>query len=107
MGLAYSFRGLDHYYHVGTWQCEGKYGVGEGFRVLHLDPQAAEGDCHTRPSLSIYEISKLASTMTHFLRQGYTYVNKAMPPNSATPYGSSIQTHESLEIIAIQIITNT
>jgi hypothetical protein len=31
----------------------------EELRVLHLDPQAAEGNCDTGPSLSMYETSKL------------------------------------------------
>ena len=29
-------------------------------------------------------------------QQGRTYANKATPPNNATPYGPSIQTHESM-----------
>lgn len=34
---------------------------------LHLDPQAAAGDCHPRPSLSMCEASKPASIVTYFL----------------------------------------
>lgn len=37
--------------------------------------------------------------MTHFLQQGYT------PPNSATPCGRHIQTHESKGAIPIQTTT--
>jgi hypothetical protein len=51
--LAYSFRALLHD-HYGR-----KYGKTQAdmmlekeLRVLHLDPQIAEGDCYTRPSLN-------------------------------------------------------
>ena len=50
--------------------------------------------------MSIYETSKPASTVTHFLQQGHTYSNKATPPNCATPYMPSIQTHESVGAIS-------
>ena len=33
------------------------------------------------------ETSKVASTVTHFLQQDHTYSNKAIPSNSATPFG--------------------
>jgi hypothetical protein len=42
--------------------------------------------------LSIYEISKPDSTVTHFLQQGHTY-SKAIPPNNTTASGPSIPTH--------------
>ena len=51
-------------------------------RVTHLDLQATESDC----GVSIYETSKSTSTVTQFLQQGYTYSNKAIPPNSVIPY---------------------
>jgi hypothetical protein len=58
-------------------------------RVLYHDPQAAEGDhVNTGHNLSIYETSKPTSTMTLFS-------NKAMPPNSATPYAQAFK-HVSL-----------
>lgn len=41
--LAYIFRGFAHYRH-GSVQADM---VMEKLRVLHLDPQAAEGDCAT------------------------------------------------------------
>jgi hypothetical protein len=34
--------------------------------------------------------------------QGHTSFNKAIPPNSATPYQPSIQTHESMGAIHSQ-----
>ena len=43
--------------------------------------------------------------MTHFFHQGHTYSNKGTPPNSAAPYGLSIQTHESMGAIPIQTTT--
>jgi hypothetical protein len=43
-----------------------------------------------------YETSKPASSVTHFLEQGHTHSNKATPPNGATPYLPSFQTHESM-----------
>ena len=53
MELAYSFRGSVHYHHGG------KYGsmwaevvLGKELRAPYLDLQAAEGNCHSRPSLS-------------------------------------------------------
>jgi hypothetical protein len=62
--------------------------------VLRLDPKAAEGDWgYTGHRLSIYKTSKPA-TMTHFFQQGHTFSNKATPPDSAIPYGTSI--HMSL-----------
>jgi len=39
------------------------------------------------------------------LQQGHTNSNKATPPNSATPYGPSIYTHEGLGAIPTQNIT--
>ena len=40
--------------------------------------------------------------MTYFLQQGHTYSNEATPPNSVTPYGPSIQAHESMGVKSIQ-----
>jgi hypothetical protein len=39
--------------------------------------------------------SQCPSLLTHFLQQNHTYSIKATPSNSVSPYGSSIQTHES------------
>jgi hypothetical protein len=67
LGLAYSFRGLVHYYH------DGKYGnvqtnlVLQELRVLHLDPQERIGFQAARRS-----VSKPTPTVTHFLQQGHT-----------------------------------
>jgi hypothetical protein len=107
LGVAYSFRGLVHY-------CHGrKYGsiqtdmvLGMELRVLHLHLQAARRNCNTGHRLSICSISKPASTVTHFFQQGHTYSHKATTPNSAMPYVTSIQTHECLGAISIQITTH-
>jgi hypothetical protein len=40
----------------------------------------------------MHETSKLSSTVAHLLQQGHT------PPNSTTPYGSSIENHESMRL---------
>ena len=107
LGLVYSFRGLVYYHH------SRKHGsvptdmvLEKELRVLHLDPMTAEGNCHSRASLSIYETSKSTSTVTHFLKQGHTHSNKATSPSSATLYGPSIQTHESMGAIPTRATTD-
>jgi hypothetical protein len=66
-------------------------------RVLHLDPrQQEETVCHSRCSLSIGEL-KTSSHSDALPPKGHIYSNKVTPCNSATPYGSSIHTHESME----------
>lgn len=71
-------------------------------RVLHLNTQAAEATVsHTELSLNICDL-KATLTVMHFLPKGHTYFNNATLPNSATPYGPSIQTHESLKTIPTQ-----
>ena len=70
-------------------------------RILHLDPQAA-GDCVPHWAWFEHkETSKPALTVTYFLKQGHTWSKKAIPPNIATFYGPSIQTHESVGAIPI------
>lgn len=44
--------------------------------------------------------------MTNFLQQGRTYSNNAKSPKSAVSYEPSIQTHDSMGAISIQIITD-
>jgi hypothetical protein len=53
-------------------------------RILHFDPQAA-GDCHTRPSLSIWNPS---------VRLSYDILPPAKP--HLLTYGPNIQIHESM-----------
>lgn len=74
-------------------------------RVLHLDLQAAGERLCTGCSLSTCETLKSAPTVTHFLYQGHIYSNKATPPKSATSYGLSIQTLDSMGDIPIQTTT--
>jgi hypothetical protein len=52
--LAYSFKGLV-YYHHGEVQSsrQADMVLKKKLRVLHLNLQATEGDCHPRPSLNI------------------------------------------------------
>lgn len=68
--LAYSFGSLVHY-HSG-----GKHGgvqidmvLEKELRAPYVGQKAAEGDCPTGHGLSIYNISKPTSTLTHFLQQ--------------------------------------
>jgi hypothetical protein len=60
--------------------------------------------CHTGCSLSIGD-PKTCPIAAHFFQQGHTYSNKAIPFNSATRYGPSIQTHESMWNIPIHATT--
>jgi hypothetical protein len=60
--------------------------VPEELRVLHLIPKA------NRRKLAPTWLSKPSPTVTHFLQQGHTYSNKAIQPNSATPWAKHIQT---------------
>jgi hypothetical protein len=54
------------------------------------------GDCVQHwCSLSGYNTLKSAYTVTHFLQQGHSHSNKAIPPNSTVPYGVTIK-HMSL-----------
>ena len=64
-------------------------------RVLHLDLKAARTRLSSAGSLE----EALPSPQRH------TSSNKAIPPNSATPYGPSIQTHESMGAVSIQTTT--
>jgi hypothetical protein len=46
IGTGIQFRGLVHYHHgVKHGGVAGRHGAGEELRVLHLDGQAAGGDC--------------------------------------------------------------
>jgi hypothetical protein len=81
LGLAYRFRGLVHYHHGGKHGSMQADIVLEELRALHLDPQAAEGD--SVPHWAYLEHGRPQSLppLTHFFQQGYTYSNKAAPPN--------------------------
>ena len=58
-------------------------GSWEFYILVHR--QQGKNVCHTGHSLSVREL-KACSTVTQFLQQGHIYSNKAIPPNSATPY---------------------
>jgi hypothetical protein len=81
-------------------------------RVLHLDPKASrrrlsstdsqdEGLFCTGGSLITRNLK--AYTVTHFLRQGHTYFNRATSPNSAISYVPSIF-KQKLFIIVILLL---
>jgi hypothetical protein len=63
---------------VGTWQHPGRCGAA-GAKSLHL----------RSPRIRVL---KPTPTMTHFLQQGHTHSNKAIPTNSAIPWAKYIQT---------------
>ena len=60
----------------------------EELRVLHLVLKKQEKT--TVFQAARRRVSKPTPTVTHFLQQGHTYSNKAIPPNSAIPHGQSI-----------------
>jgi hypothetical protein len=69
---------------------------------LHLDPKAAEGDCHTRQSLSMYDLK------AHLHNDRHTSSNKATSTPTrprlpvAPPVWPSIQNHESTGAIPLK-----
>ena len=69
VGVTYIFRGLAYYHHGGT-----SYQKATGSRLRH------------GTWLEHIEILKPTHIVTHFLQQGHTYSNEAMPTNNATPY---------------------
>jgi hypothetical protein len=99
IGLAYRFRGSGHYYHGR------KHGSIQASMVLEkfyiLIQRQTEEDCPFRwlgGSFLLHRIepehrtSRPTQTVTHFLQQGHTFLNKAIPPISATPWVKHIQT---------------
>jgi hypothetical protein len=73
---------------VGAWQHQGRHGAGgaESFTSYsEVHQKAGSYMVRRRVSLS-------TSIVTYFLQQGHTYSNKAIPPNSATPWGKRFQT---------------
>jgi hypothetical protein len=80
-----------------TWWYPGRHGAGKG----------AESSTGSRRGFLTWasETPKPTPTVTHLFQLGNAYSDNAMPPNSTTPYGPSIQTQESMEAISIQIIT--
>ena len=71
MGLAYNFRGSLPYHHDGEHgSIQEDMVLEKELRVLHLDLQAADGDCNFGCSLSIEGLK--AYFYSDFLVQGYT-----------------------------------
>ena len=109
-GGSLQLRGLVHLHHHGT-----KHGsiqtdmvLGMELRVQHLDPQAAEGECYTGPSISIWDLkawpqwhtSSNKATLT-FTRQYLLIVTLPMslwepfsfkPPNCTGPHRLAVPT---------------
>jgi hypothetical protein len=90
LGLGYKFRGSVHYHHGrkhGSTQADLML---EELRVLCLVPKTnIRLPCNQKDSGGG---SQSPSAQTHFFQQGHTYLNKATPPNSATPWATHIQT---------------
>jgi hypothetical protein len=72
-----------------TWQNPGRLGVGEteSFTSCSEGKQEETGFQGTR-----MRVLKPTATITHFLQQGHSYSNKALAPNSASPWTKHIQT---------------
>jgi hypothetical protein len=64
--------------------------VQETLRALHLHLKADRRKLTSRQLGGRF--SKPIPTVTHFLQQGYTYPNKAIPPNNAIPWVKHTQT---------------
>jgi hypothetical protein len=78
----------------------------EETRALHLDLEAAKRRLSSILGRTYaQETPKPMPRVTHVFHQGYIYSNKVTPPNSATPCGPSIQTHESMGAKLIQTTT--
>ena len=77
---ALQVRGLVHYHPGGKHGILQTDGLEKELRVLHLDLQAAgERPSYTRSSWNIYETTRPTPMVTHFLQQGHTSSNKAIP----------------------------
>ena len=73
-----------------AWQCLAKHGPGGA----ESSTSCFEGKQERRLSVSQAarrRASKPTPTVTHFLQQGHTYLKKARPSNSATPWAKYIQ----------------
>ena len=73
-----------HYHHgriIDTSIQAGRHGNGEA----ETSASSSEGCQETNFQVARTRVLKPTPTVTHLLHQGYTYSNKAIPPNSATP----------------------
>ena len=75
-------------------------------REFYICSQQKETVENTGCNLSIYKISKPASTLTYFLQQGHTYYDEATPPIVPIPMSQAFK-HESKAAIPIQTTTLT
>jgi hypothetical protein len=98
IGMVYSFRGLAHYEHGGK---HGRYDAGGPESSISKSAGIRRRLCIT---LGL-KASKPTSSMTHFLQQVHTWANKAIPPNSATAYGASLQMHGFMVVTLSQTTT--
>ena len=92
MELAYSFRGSVRYHHSKKHGIVQADLVLEEQRVLHFNQKAAGRRLSFPHWVKLEHWSPPGSTYTvaHFLQEGHTYSNKAIPPKSATFHGLSI-----------------
>jgi hypothetical protein len=89
LGLAYRFRGSVHY-HYG--RKHGSVQAGIAVEEPESSTSCTEGrqEKTTLFQTARRRISRPTPTVTHFLQ--HTYSNKAIPPNSATPWAKRTQT---------------
>ena len=70
-----------------AWQYPGRHGPGEESSTYF-----SKGKQEKTAFEAAGTVSKPTLTVKHFLQQGHTYSNKAIPPNSSTPWTKHIQT---------------
>jgi hypothetical protein len=101
LGLTCSFRSFVHY-HYGREQGSAQVADVEGPKVLILICRQQETMCYIGQSLSIRDFKACPHSDTLPPTRS-CQANNAITPNSATPYGPSIQTHESREVRSTQL----
>ena len=103
-GAGLRYRGLVHHHH--DIENKANMVLEKKLRVLHFDLKATGSElCPALGVVWTFETSKSTPTVTHLFQQGYTYSQKATPPNSATPYLPRIETHESMGAVPVQTTT--
>jgi len=74
---------------AGIRQCSGRHGAGGA------ENSTSSSDCSqekTSSQAARMRVLEPMPTVTHFLQQHRTHSNKALPPNSVTPWAKHIQT---------------
>ena len=88
LGLTYSQRFIPLLFWWETWQHTGKWGAGEGAKHFTSELNVTASKLCVILSVTwAKQASKPNLMETHFLKQGHTYSNKAIPPTITTSYG--------------------